>query len=124
MSPELLILLQTYGPWSLIGFLIIRDLVPFLRDRLFPEVLKERKAESDRRWALTEREVQAQENIAKAMQQMMVLLATLDARTEVVAGGVQRVEVITTEINTRSRAREQEIPTVPAPRAKRIKVQG
>lgn len=123
MSPEQLAMLKDNGPWFLIAFLLIKDLVPFLLEKFFPEVLKERKAESDRRWALNERQVQAQENIAKAMQQMMVLLATVDARTEVVAGGMQRIEVISTEINTRLRGREQDIPTTPLPKPKRMKAE-
>ncbi len=118
MSQADLLLLQTYGPWFLIAILVIRDLFPFLRDKLFPQVLKERSDDNERRWKLSERQVQAQEDIAAAVQQTAVLLATLDARTEVMAAGVSRVEVIATEINTRSRARELDIPTVRLPKKK------
>lgn len=99
-------LLRIWGPWFLMAYMVLRELLPFLRDKLFPQVLEDHKEESERRWTLNERQVQALENIGTGMQQTAVLLATIDARDEVIAAGMQRIEVIATEINTRSRGWE------------------
>lgn len=111
MSETDIILLQRWGPWFVMAFMILRDLLPFLRDKLFPQMMDERKEENERRWLWSERQVKSQEAIAEGVQAIKVFLATLDARSEVSALGIQRIEILMTEINTRTRSQEQK--TVP-----------
>lgn len=120
MSETDLLLLNRWGPWIVMGFMILRDLLPFLRDKLFPQVMDERKEENERRWQFSERQVKSYESIAEGVQAIKVFLATLDARSEVSALGIQRLEILVTEINTRTKSQEQK--TIPVKQAdKKVK---
>lgn len=69
---EFLSFIQIYGGFlGLAVYIVVHDVLPFLRDKLWPEVIKDKKAkqimrrETDEKYAdLAEREVIAQEQIA------------------------------------------------------------
>lgn len=109
MSPYDIFLAQTYGPWIIVLILVLRELIPFLRDRLFPAYISDRDRLLEDRRKLDERTVIAQEIQAKAMQQIAILYGTINDRTELTAAGTQRIELTVTEINTRGRSREREL---------------
>jgi len=106
MTPDEIALLQIYGPWFVIIILVLKDLLPFLRDKLFPAYMKNREQDAADRRSLNERKVLADENLAKAMQQLSVLFGTINDRTEITAAGMQRVERVVTEINTRTKTQD------------------
>ena len=107
MSPTDLYLAQVFGPWILIIVLVLREVVPFLRDRLFPAYLNRQQREEAKRSALDERQVQAFEQLAKATGQISIVMGTINDRTELTAAGTQRIESLVVEINTRSRSEEK-----------------
>ncbi len=73
-------LLHDYGWAGVFLWLAIRDVWPFLRDRLFPAAIEERKARLERVAKLEERQVIASEVIANAVVEMKLAMVSTNER--------------------------------------------
>lgn len=113
-----LFVLQTYGPWILLGLYLIRDVWWFLRDKLFPSLIKRAERQDELSLSLEERQTRAFEKIAENVQQLAVLYATISAHTESTANGVRRIE---TALAARA---HDPADTKPLSKVKRVKVEG
>ncbi len=82
MTPAdpLAILLHDYGWAGVLIWLLVRDVWPFLRDRLFPAAIEERKARIERVAKLEERQVVASEVIANAVVEMKLAMVSTNER--------------------------------------------
>ncbi len=61
---------MTYGWWGFLGYVVVKEILPFFRDKVWPEKIKERDAERLRLQRLEERAILAEERQAKAIESM------------------------------------------------------
>jgi hypothetical protein len=118
MSQIDLYLLQTYGPWILIAIFVAKDIWAYLRNTVIPFFFKRIARKDEMELTLEERQVQAVEKIAVAIQQLSVLYATISAHTQFTSGSVQRIEGVVTEIKARIEERDQSQVTIRRPARK------
>ena len=62
--------LQQYGWAGFIAYVVVKEILPFVRDRLLPHKMAEAKAERTRLQKLEERSIQNDERQTKALEDM------------------------------------------------------
>lgn len=115
-------LLRTYGPWVLVAIFAARELWRYLRDKVFPFLMKRAERKDEMVLSLEERQIQALEKIAENQQQLTVLFATINERTMRTDVNVESVKLTLTAHDARSQVRYQPVSekerTKPLPKAR------
>lgn len=81
MTPDPFTLVwQQYGWLGFVGYVMVREVWPFVRDRVWPERVKQARTERERLNRLEERQVEAFEAIGKSVQDMSTAIVLNNER--------------------------------------------
>jgi len=72
--------LQENGWIGFIVYVLVREGIPFFRDRIYPEKLKEKEAERERCKRLDERQAKAFESMSQAVHEMALAITANNER--------------------------------------------
>lgn len=72
--------LQENGWIGFIVYVVVREVIPFLRDRIYPEKLREKEAERERLKRLEERQIKALEGMSQAVHDMALAITANNER--------------------------------------------
>ena len=127
MTDPLLEALKGYGIFAIMAYLIVREVGPWLRDRVFPSYVEERKrradaetAERERLKRLEERQVAAFDKIAEVVEALQISQARTDERLLQLLGGFAQHDTETRQaiVDMRQRTAVMDLnpPSRPRPR--------
>jgi hypothetical protein len=127
MTDPLLEALKGYGIFAIMAYLIVREVGPWLRDRVFPSYVEERKRRADaetvereRLRRLEERQIAALESMANVVKEIQIALVREDERMSMLLGGFAEHDRETREAITDMRQRTAVMdlnpPSRPRPR--------
>ena len=81
------------GPvWAIIVYIIIRDVLPFMKDKLYPEVVAARKAQKNKEESVIDRQIQVQEKFIETLHSLNLSQAALAIQIEHLADSFGEAE--------------------------------
>lgn len=95
-------LLDRYGPWIIIAWLLWRDVWPWLSGKVWPARQQEQSAERKRLESLEERQVRAMEQTANAVTVIQQSMTSMDVRLGQIEKGQGCLENSLTEHDRRT----------------------
>lgn len=80
VSDPLTLVWQQYGFWGFLGYVAVREVWPFVRDRVWPARVKKAHQEQERLNRLEERQIVAIEEMGKSVHAMAQAITTNNER--------------------------------------------
>jgi len=112
MQDPLTIVLRDYGWVGVVIWLLVRDIWPFLKDRIYPDAIRERQARQEYERSCNERAVTAQELIAKGVNAIEKALVVTNERLNHLQTSADEHIRATNEAITTMRERTRPLPRV------------
>jgi hypothetical protein len=100
-------MIHDYGWTGVVFWLLVRDIIPFFKDHLFPATIAERKRQQEFRYKMEERTVLAQELLAKGVEGINKTLVVTNERMSVLEDTITRHDKATNDAITLMRERTQ-----------------
>lgn len=90
----LAVLWQQYGVWGFLGYVLVREIWPFVSVKVWPEKVKQLRAEKERLLTLEKRQFEAEDRQVRAIEamgqsvhEMTLAIATNNERLSVLIAG-------------------------------------
>lgn len=87
VSDPLALIWQQYGLWGFLGYVAVREIWPFVRDRVWPARVKKAHQEQERLNRMEERQIEAIEAMGTSVHEMALAISANNERLSALIAG-------------------------------------